>query len=70
MRDEDHRPDGAGNLISKEGRGPLGWGEKQALAMQAKNQRLSEGPAPDVVQRQGPTAVDSELKAPRRCSYP
>jgi hypothetical protein len=59
MRDEDHRPDGAGNLLSKQGRGPLGWGEKQALAMQHKNRRLSEGLAPDVVQRQGPVAVDT-----------
>jgi hypothetical protein len=71
MRLEDHRPDGGGNLISKQGLSrPLSYGEQKCLEMQAKNQRLSEGLAPDVVQRQGPIAVDTTLKAPRRCSYP
>jgi hypothetical protein len=35
------------NLIDRSGRGPLSYGERQALAMQAKNQRLGAGNLPE-----------------------
>jgi hypothetical protein len=62
-RAEEYR--GGGNLISRDGRGPLSYGEQQALAMQAKNQRVSEGTHAEVEQRQAAKPVDTALKAPR-----
>jgi hypothetical protein len=68
-RDEEYRGGGT-NLISRDGRGKLSWGEKQALAMQAKNQRTSAGEPNEVRQRQAARAVDAALRQPRRCGYP
>jgi hypothetical protein len=66
-RAEEYRGGGT-NLISRDGRGPLSWGEKQALAMQAKNRRVSEGEPNEVRQRQAARTVDGALKQPRRTS--
>jgi hypothetical protein len=68
MRDEDVR--GGSNLISRDGRGPLSFGEQQALAMQSKNRRLSEGDPNEVRQRQAAAAVDTAMKAPRGLPSP
>jgi hypothetical protein len=61
MRDEDRRGSSS-NLISRDGRGPLSYGEKQALAQQAKNQRTSEGTRDEVLARQA-AQPDTQMKA-------
>jgi hypothetical protein len=67
-RDEEYRG-GANGKISAEGRGALGWGERQALAMQHRNRDVSTGTHAEVEQRQAARAVDLALKAPRRVAY-
>jgi hypothetical protein len=71
MRDEDYRRGSGSNLISAESRGPLGWGEKQALAMQAKNRRLSDGNKPEDDERahMRRITVHSDMKRPQRLKY-
>jgi hypothetical protein len=62
---EDQRGNSS-NLISREGRGPLSYGEQQALAQQSKNQRMSAGEPNEVRQRQAAGAVGMDKKiAPR-----
>ena len=46
MRDEDTRPGSGNNLIDRSGRNPLSFGEREALAAQAKNRRLGDGNLP------------------------
>jgi hypothetical protein len=64
MREEDRRG-GSGKINTEGFSKPLGWGEQQALAMQAKNRRVSEGDPNEVRERQAAAAVDMTLKAPR-----
>jgi hypothetical protein len=69
-RDEERRGSSS-NLISREGRGPLGWGEKQALAMQRRN-RADEGLTPGEVAERNLRRISTTsggLKEPRRCKY-
>jgi hypothetical protein len=63
MREEDQRGN-SGGLISREGRGPLSYGEQRALEQQHRNQRLSAGTPAEVEQRQAARAVDAGMKRP------
>jgi hypothetical protein len=69
MREEDLRGNSSG-LISREGRGPLSYGEQCALAQQHRNQRLSAGTPAEVEARQAAPAVDSAMKRPQRGGAP
>jgi hypothetical protein len=55
---------GSGNPA--EGRGPLGWGERKALEMQAAN-RATEGMTPGEVEARNlrSITIDRAIKAPR-----
>jgi hypothetical protein len=72
MRSEDKRGHSS-NLISREGRGgPLCFGEKEALAMQAKNRRLSDDMTPGQFEEANLKRISTSsngLKEPRRVRY-
>jgi hypothetical protein len=57
--------------ISSEGRGPLGWGEKQVLAEQHRNRNLADGNTPedDERARMQRIATSTDLKRARREVY-
>jgi hypothetical protein len=58
--------------IDSSGRGPLGWGEQQALAMQAKNRRLSDGMRPGEFEADNLRSIATTsggLKTPRFSKY-
>jgi hypothetical protein len=57
------------NKISAEGRGPLNFGEREALAQQHRNRDQSRGTAAEVVQRQAAQPVDTALKTPVFTKY-
>jgi hypothetical protein len=58
------------NLISRDGRGPLSFGERMALSMQKKNVEMSTGTHAEVEKRQAARAVDTSVKAPRLLGAP
>jgi hypothetical protein len=69
MREEDLRGNSSG-LISRDGRGPLSYGEQCALAQQHRNQRLSAGTPAEVEARQAAAAEDMAKKKLQRFGAP
>jgi hypothetical protein len=59
------------NLISRDGRGPLIWSEREALRVQHRNQREAAGVRPGQFEERNleRITVDRALKAPRRSTY-